>query len=284
MTVVAAMYFAASKAWSQVELFDFAVPNDLGTTQLVHDAAYGSDPAQRLDVFAPRGADGPLPIVVFIHGGSWSTGTKDGYGFAGAAFASKGYVTVVPGYRLHPNGKYPAFIEDCAAAVAWARNNAAEIGGDPDRIVLAGHSAGAYNAAVLAYDQRWLDAAGVPRSAIRGFVGLAGPYDFLPLKDRATIRTFTHVQDLQATQPINFVDSSDPPAILIHGSSDKIVHPTLHSDSLSRELMQAGVGVDVLHYPGIGHAGLLTTLALPLRWRANTLDDAAAFIARHVAR
>jgi acetyl esterase/lipase len=143
---------------------------------LTADQAFGGHPRQRLDVYVPKDrADGLRPVLVFLYGGSWNSGTKSDYGFAGAAFASRGFVTVIPDYRLVPEVRFPSFLEDSAAAVRWARDNARRYGGDPDRIVLVGHSAGAYNASMLALDRRWLEAAGVPASAIRGWAGLAGP-------------------------------------------------------------------------------------------------------------
>ena len=139
----------AVRVWPQVVIFDALMPGDPGTRRMMQAVAYGSDPRQRLDVYAPATHGAALPILVFIHGGSWDSGTKDGYGFAASAYAARGFVVVVPEYRLHPDHKYPAFLRDCASAVAWARDNARAIGGDAGRIVLVGHSAGAYNAAML---------------------------------------------------------------------------------------------------------------------------------------
>src|SRR3546814_8631076 len=101
----------------------------------------------------------------------------------GRAFAAQGFVVAVPDYRLVPKVRFPAFVEDSAAAVKWVRAHIARFGGDPDRIVLAGHSAGAYNAAMLAVDPQWL---GPDRAAVKGWATLAGPYEFLPLDTRRT--------------------------------------------------------------------------------------------------
>ena len=168
--------------------------------------------------------------------------------------------------------RFPAFLEDSAAAVKWVRANAARFGGDPDRIVLAGHSAGAYNAAMLSLDPQWL---GLDRRAVRGFAGLAGPYDFLPL-DAITRPAFGVVPDLRATQPVNFTSADDPPAFLMVAGKDTLVGPH-NTERLAHLLKQAGVTAVTRTYSEIGHAGMVTALARPLRGRAPVLDDLVAF-------
>ena len=265
-------------ACSPTRLFNGLAAVGAGDIERVRDQAYGPGPRNRLDVYVPRRGDGrPKPVLVFIYGGSWDTGEKDTYPFAGLAWASRGFVTMVPDYRLVPEVRYPGFLEDNAAAVRWARDNAARYGGDPDRIVIVGHSAGAYNAAMLALDQRWLDRAGVPREAIRAWAGLAGPYDFLPLDDRSTIAAFSNAPDLPATQPINHVDRRDPPSFLATGTADETVEPR-HTRDLGAKLQAAGVPVQTRFYPGVGHVGLVLALAGPLRGRAPVLSEAAAFL------
>jgi len=140
---------------------------DLTVVRHLH---YGPSPAQIVDVYAPdRAAD--APVVVFIHGGSWRTGDPDMYAFVGAALAARGIVTVLAGYRLYPQATYPAFLQDSARAVAFARDYAAGFGGNPACLFVMGHSAGAYNALMLALDPRWL----APGTALVGAIGLAGP-------------------------------------------------------------------------------------------------------------
>lgn len=246
--------------------------------ELTRDQAYGSHSRQRLDVYTPKRRGGELkPVLVFLYGGSWNSGTKSDYGFAGAAFSGRGFVTVIPDYRLVPEVRFPGFLEDSAAAVRWARDNARRFGGDPNRIVLVGHSAGAYNASMLALDRRWLERAGVPASAIKGWAGLAGPYDFLPLDVNSTREAFGQTADLAATQPINFVSRDDPPAILVTGDGDTTVAPkhTLHM----AELLQAkGVTAETRVYRGVGHVGIMLAVAAPLRRRAPVLADVTTFL------
>lgn len=253
--------------------FNLIVPKDGGVEHVVADAAFGPAPRQRLDIYRPASRARDLPIIIFFYGGSWNSGSKDGYSWVGRALAARGFVTVIPDYRLAREAPYPAFIADGAAAVRLAIRRAASVGGDPNRIILAGHSAGAYNAAVLAYDDRWLDD---DRARVRGFIGLAGPYDFLPLDDPIGRTVFGRVRDLPATQPVNFIDRRDPPAFLATAAQDRTVRES-NSDSLERKLRAMGVRVIRQHYPKVGHVGILTAIAKPLRGRASVLDDMTNF-------
>ena len=212
------------------------------------------------------------------YGGSWNSGTKDGYAFVGRALAAKGFLVAVPDYRLVPQVRYPAFLKDNASAVRWVIAHAGSYGGDPKRLLLAGHSAGAYDAAMLAYDPRWL---GADRAAVRGLIGLAGPYDFLPFDGPVVHATFDVAGDPASTQPVSFIETGDAPAFLATGDKDTIVRPA-NSDALDRKLSAAGVDVERKRYPKVGHVGLITAVALPFRGRAPVLDDLVAFARRIV--
>ena len=262
-------------ACSPLRTFNTLVPKDRGGEAAVRGVVFGPHERQRLDLYRPRGANAQerLPIIVFIYGGSWQSGVREGYGFAGRALAAAGFVVAIPDYRLVPEVRFPGFLEDNAAAVRWLRANAGSFGGDPDRIVLVGHSAGAYNAAMLALDPRWL---GEDRRAVRGLVGLAGPYDFLPLDGPITRAAFGQALDLPATQPIAFASTGDPPALFLHGADDTTVYPR-NSHRLGEALRAAGVRAEVKLYPKVGHVGVLTALAKPLRGRAPVLEDITAF-------
>lgn len=268
-----------SGACSPLTAFNTLVPKDGGVDLVAKDAPFGSDPRQRVDVYRPRVRGKTVPIIVFIYGGSWRSGSKAGYAFVGQALARRGFVVAIPDYRLVPNVRYPAFLEDNAAATRWVIGHASELGADPDRIVLAGHSAGAYGAAMLALDSRWL---GKDRARVRGLIGPAGPYDFLPLSGDVLGRAFAGVTAPKTTQPVNFVERGDPPAFLATGSEDDFVRPR-NSDALAARLMAAGIEVERKTYPGIGHVGLLTAIAKPLRDRAPVLDDMASFAERVTA-
>lgn len=245
------------------------------TGPVVRDLAYGSEPRRRLDVYMPRGGPGGRPVLVFFYGGNWDSGDRRDYAFAGRAFAASGYVTVLPDYTHSHERPYPAFMADGAAALAWVSANIAEHGGDPARIAVAGHSAGAYLAVTLALDQSW-----GASDAIEAGVGLAGPYDFLPFDSPVTSRTFGHVEDLPATQPVNHVRADAPPLLLVTGDADTTVRPR-HSQELAARLREAGAETELILYPGIAHTGPVKALARPFRGHAPVLRDIAAFLARH---
>ena len=273
--LLVAMYAALLSACSPLNGFNALVPKDGHVAVAARGAGYGTDGRQRLDLYVPKQLRpvGTLPVIVFIYGGSWQSGSKDGYGFAARALAAQGFLVAVPDYRLVPAIRFPAFLEDCAAAVKWVRANAARFGGDGNRIVLMGHSAGAYNAAMLALDPRFL---GADRAAVRGLVGLAGPYDFLPLDGPVTRAAFGAATDLSATQPVNFASAGDPPALLLHGAKDDTVYPR-NSEALARKLNAAGVRANLKVYSGLGHIGIVTALSTPFRGRAPVLADTARF-------
>ena len=278
------MLSALLAACSPLRAFNAFVPQDRGAIAAERGSAYGSHPRQRIDVYRPRTwrpGQPALPIIVFFYGGSWQEGERGGYAFAARGFADAGFVVAVPDYRLVPEVRFPAFLEDSAAAVRWVRANAARLGGDPDRIVLVGHSAGAYNAAMLAVDERWL---GADRQAVRGLVGLGGPYDFLPLDIPVTIAAFGQERDDGArTQPVNFASAGDPPALLLHGALDTTAYPR-NSQRLASLLQAAGVDARVKLYPRVGHVGIVTALARPFRGRAPVLQDVVAFARKVTAR
>ncbi len=186
-------------------------------------------------------------------------------------------MTIIPDYRLFPEVRFPDFLEDGARVIRWALDNAAPHSGDPRHVVLAGHSAGAYNAVMLALDPRYLEAAKVDPAAIRAVAGLAGPYDFLPLDDPATINTFGATRDLAATQPMNFALANSPPVFLATGDEDDRVRPR-HTRALAMRLREAGAKVEEKVYPDLGHVGILLALSKPLRGKAPVLNDAAAFL------
>ncbi|MBV9656384.1 MAG: alpha/beta hydrolase [Acetobacteraceae bacterium] len=254
-----------------------AVLNTLAPDRLVADGVpYAPGKRHRLDAYAPRDASG-APVVVFLYGGNWDSGARQMYRFVGGALASHGVVTIIPDYRLYPAARYPAFLQDCAAAVAWARSNAGHFGGDPARMFLLGHSAGAYNAAMLALDPQWLAAAGTePASHLAGVIGLSGPYDFLPLTDPELIAIFGGANRPE-TQPVSYVDGRNPPMLLATGDADTTVRPR-NSVRLSERICASG-GVAFLRlYPGIGHVETIGAFASPLRFLAPTLRDTLAFM------
>jgi acetyl esterase/lipase len=272
-------------ACSPLKTFDAFIPKDRGGIRVASAVAYGDGPRRMLDVYAPRAAarigahlaprtQALRPVIIFFYGGSWNSGTRSGYSFVGRALAARGFVAIIPDYRLVPEVRYPGFVEDGAAAVAWAEAHARDYGGDPGRIVLMGHSAGAYIAAMLAVDERWL---GSRHAAVKGLVGLAGPYDFAPFDVPASQAAFGDWPRPSETQPVTYAGAGDPPALLIVGGEDQVVRAA-NSEALAHRLRAGGVHVRLVRYAKVGHVGLLTAFARPLRGRAQALAETAAFV------
>ncbi len=257
-----------------------AIGKNGGVRQVAEGQLFGSDPRQRLDVYAPPSAKN-APVLVFFYGGSWSSGQRQDYKFAAQAFAQRGFVVVVPDYRLVPQVKFPAFVQDGATAIRWTRDNIELLGGDPKRITVAGHSAGGYIAMMLALDPQWLKEAGAP-GAIRAGVGLAAPVDFHPFGRGRAYDGFREAADPKATQPINFASAGAPPLLLLHGDDDTTVYPR-NSRNLAAALTKAGARVEIKEYPGLGHVGILLSLTKRFKGKVTALDDSVEFLTRETA-
>ncbi len=262
--------------------FNALIPKDAGAERVARNVPYGEGARRQLDVYTPA-SGASHPVIVFIYGGSWRSGDKDDYAFAGAALASRGFVTVVPDYRVVPEVRFPSFLEDCAAAVRWAQDHAAEFGGDPSRIVLVGHSAGAYNAMMLGLDAHYLRDTGVDETRVRGVIGIAGPYDFLPFDVDATRDAFGHAPDEALTQPVHFARANAPPLLLLWGEQDTTVGAR-NLRGLEAAMRDVGGRVETKTYPGVNHIDIMLALSRPLRGRAPTLADIVDFAERVSAR
>ncbi len=264
-------------ACSPVGLLNAISPTD--TYRKTSAIAYGSDPRQQLDIYAPTAKKpGPTPVVLFFYGGSWNSGERNDYRFVGEALASKGYVAVIADYRLYPQVRYPDFLKDGAHAFAWVHQNIAVYGGDPEHMFVMGHSAGAYNAAMLALDPRLLAEVNLSASDMRGWIGLAGPYDFLPIENPDVRPVFFHPNSPPDSQPINHITVSAPPALLIAARKDHLVNPKRNTGGLAKSLREAGVPVSEHYYDNVSHISLVAALSRPLRYKAPALDEIARFI------
>jgi len=261
-----------------IGLFSANLPAFFGRYTRTADIAYGTDPQQRLDVYKPSEIRPAAPIIVFWHGGRWSFGDKKQYRFVAAALCSLGYVAVLPNYRHYPQVKMAGFMLDASLAAAWAADHAKDLGADPGRLYLMGHSAGAQIAALLALDQRYLAAIGRSGMPVAGVIGLSGPYDFLPLTEDDTRDMFGPPAAYPQSQPINFARTGAPPMLLIHGGADQTVWPK-NSRNLAAALLAKGNAVTLKIYPKLEHADTVAALSIPARRRAPALADIAAFVA-----
>lgn len=243
---------------------------------------YGPHARHRLDIYRQEQGADDGPIVLFLYGGGWRNGHRSTYGFVGAALASRGITTVIPDYRLYPEVRFPAFVEDAALAYRWIVRNLAGTGEGSRPVVLVGHSAGAHSAALLALDRSYLEGAGAVVAPPAGLVGLAGPYAFDPTTWKTTKAIFAGAARADATRPISFARQDAPPALLMHGLDDRVVR-LRNMQSLARDLRQAGAPVRSLEFDGIGHIGLILAISRPFRWRAPVLEETLRFI-REVGR
>jgi acetyl esterase/lipase len=242
---------------------------------------YGTLERQRLDVYQPKNST-LRPVIVFTYGGGFKQGSKDEYSFVAEAFSSLGYVTVIYDYRLYPQVTWPVYLEDGALAVAWVSKEIAKYGGDPNRILIAGHSAGAYITAMLAVNPTYLRAANVPDGTIKAALTFSGPYEFWNAKQETNggfigkdiQEVMGPATDAAQTQPINFVTGNAPPFVIVHGNQDDLLTVT-QAKAMKTKLEAAKVPVTYLEYP-MAHATTILAMAKPLRGLGSTFMDVRA--------
>ena len=257
------------------------VSGDGGVRTAVRGAEYGPDPRHKLDVYVPaKPAAQALPVVIFFYGGGWVDGARGDYAFAGRAFAAQGFVAVVADYRLVPDVRFPAFNQDGALAVKWVRDNIARLGGDPSRIGLSGHSAGAYIAAMVALDRHYLTDIGVDPAIVRCAALLSGPYDFYPFTEARGRDALGAWPRPAETQPINFARADAPPLLLMQGTADTVVRP-YNSERLAAKLEKLGASVTLRLYPGKSHIDTIKSLSPAFRRSTPALADSVAFLRRN---
>jgi acetyl esterase/lipase len=275
LTLFATLLIVGGLAYhfARLQLFNALVPKDAESSLTEADFAYGPDARQKLDIYMPREAKLPLPVVVFVHGGSWEEGSKDSYTFAGRALAAQGFLTLVVNYRLHPEHQYPAFVDDVDLALRWAVENVKGFGGDPAKIFAMGHSAGAYNVAMAVLGDRYKEG----RPKLAGVITLAGPFDFVPLDSPITLKVFSGIPNLPSTQPINHARADAPPFLILHGEDDTTVFPR-NAVALDKALRDAGATSTLKFYKGVGHADIMLALSKWMRNKAPTLIDVVAFV------
>lgn len=239
---------------------------------------YGSEQRQSLDVYRPNHSSKAAPVIIFFYGGSWQSGDKESYAFVGRSLATQGYVVVVADYRVYPEVYFPAFIQDGALCTKWVYDHIAEYAGNPEEIFLMGHSAGAHIAAMLSLNHDYLKAVGGNPAIIKGTIGLAGPYDFLPLTDPILQKIFGKV-DLATTQPINFVTDKVAPFLLMTGQNDPTVYPK-NTSNLAEKLKAQHTLVTTVFYPDLSHADILLALSNVFSYKAPLLEEIKKFISQ----
>ncbi|MGV3577775.1 alpha/beta hydrolase [Brevundimonas sp.] len=277
-----ALVASLAAACSPLGMLNSLGPRDRGVRRVVRDLEYGTHPRQKFDIYAPLTASptSPLPVLVFFYGGGWDSGAKDLYGWAAQALAAQGFVVAVPDYRLVPEVLFPVFIQDAAAATARVAEVVATYGGDPERLGVIGHSAGAHLAMMITLDGRYMRAVGKPH-LIKAASGLAGPYDFLPFDVPASINAFGQAPDPEQTQPLRFARADAPPLWLGHGTADVIVHDE-DTILLEARMKELGGRCEAKLYPGLSHEDLIATFSPLFRRKAPVLADVSAFFHREL--
>lgn len=280
LLVVLALVVSTLPAVAQVTIFSaFNLPGTVDDDiRKQPDVAYADGTRKRLDIYAPKVQEGLAPVVMFIYGGGWHAGDKFEYEFVGRALASSGFVTVIADYRMFPEVRYPDFLEDNAQAIKWIEDNIETYGGDKQRFFLAGHSAGAYNAVMLALDNAFFREYGVTMP-VRAVAGISGPYNFYPFEYGIVRDVFGEAPNPEGTQPINLITADAPPMLLLSGTSDPIVR-AVNSEAMARELKAHGVWVTEKYYEGVGHLEPVVALGALWRWRLPVLADITEFFGR----
>jgi acetyl esterase/lipase len=244
--------------------------------KVARDIPFGPRRDIRLDIWSTASKTAHAkPVLVFFYGGGWAHGTRTEYSYAARPFVEAGYIVVLPDYRHVPQVRFPEFVADSAEAVKWVRANIARYGGDPHRVSVAGHSAGAYNALMLALDPQWLG-----NNPVRAAISLAGPTDFYPFTSRRAIDAMAQAPDPKATQPISFVRKDAPPILLIHGTADSVVR-IRNANSLYSKQSAAGGQITLRGYKGASHTDLVLSLATLFRERQPVVKDSVAFLNMH---
>ncbi|MCH2487282.1 MAG: alpha/beta hydrolase [Erythrobacter sp.] len=270
-----------------LDWIDARFPRDRGV-ELAAEGSYGPARAQRAEIWVPEGAApaGGFPLVAFIHGGGWHSGAPEDYRFVARSLGERGIATALIGYRLVPEGRYPAMLEDSAAGLAWVREQARAANIRAGRTVLIGHSAGAYNVLMLGLDPQFLTGAGVPRDSVAGVVSMAGPADFFPFDTESSRNAFGHVADGRITQPVAYATSENladaPPILLLHGMEDETVRP-YNARNLHAAMREAGGAVELIEFEGMSHAGIVMGLSKPFAQDGTVLDPILTFVARQTA-
>jgi len=283
VVVVIAGFLAFTSPPRLLSYYDRVTGGSSGARQVAEGVPFGSH-GQTLDIWAPDPMPaGKLPVVIFWYGGGWAKGDRASYAFAGRALAREGFLVVIPDYRKVPQVRFPAFLDDGAEAVAWVEQNVAERGGDPKRLAFMGHSAGAYQAIMLALDSKRLTAAGADPANVKAAVGLSGPYDFYPFTSDRAVAAFSQWPNPAETQPITFA-RADAPALLLATSDGDTTVRARNANNLAAKLRGLGAPVEVKNYGPLSHEEVVMALSVPFRSKGPVLADSVAFLRAHLGQ
>ena len=276
----------ASTACSPIKVLNAIVTDS--TFLLKADIAFGALPRQKLDIYIPTAStinrqssvEASKPskkVIIFFYGGNWDSGEKENYKFVAEALASAGHIVVIPNYRVYPDVLFPELMNDPALIAKWVKTNIHQYGGDANQVFLSGHSAGAHIAVMLAVNPEYLASVSLKPSDFVGVIGLAGPYDFLPLSSDRLKTIFGNNEQQSKSQPINFVDGKNPPLLLAVGLKDSTVWPR-NSYNLAKKINANDGKVKVVEFAEYGHIDMVAKLAKPLRGNGELLKSVTDFI------
>ena len=275
-----------SSACSPIKVLNLLVPEN--GYELVSGVEYGANARQKLDIYLPKVAEKSAKlepaalkkVIIFYYGGNWDSGARADYKFAAEALVSQGYIVVIPDYRVYPEVLFPALMADPVSAAKWVKTNIKKYSGDANKIYLAGHSAGAHMAVMMAINPEYLAQASLKPNDFAGVIGLAGPYDFLPLKSERLKIIFGPEAQQWKSQPINFVDGKNPPLFLAVGMKDDTVWPR-NTFNLAKKIKEKNGLVEVHEFASYGHVDMVSKLAKPLRGKGELLKSVITFIDQH---
>ena len=270
-----------SSACSPVKVLNSLVPET--GYELVSAIEYGTNARQKLDIYLPKNpqiSDTLKKVVIFYYGGNWDSGERADYKFAAEALVSQGYIVVIPDYRVYPEVLFPGFMADPVSAAKWVKTNIQKYHGDANKIFLAGHSAGAHIAVMMAINAEYLAVVSLKPNDFAGVIGLAGPYDFLPLKSARLKIIFGADSEQWKSQPINFVNGKNPPLLLAVGMKDGTVWPR-NSINLAKKIKEKNGQVEVVEFANYSHVDMVAKLAKPLRGNGELLKPIVEFINKH---
>ncbi len=284
---VVAFLACINSACTPVKILNSLVPET--SYQLISAKAYGTSNRQKLDIYLPKvnpkenatpSTNALKKVVIFYYGGNWDSGERADYKFVAEALVSHGYIVVIPDYRIYPEVLFPAFMADPVTAAKWVKTHINQYGGDVNKVFLAGHSAGAHMAVMMSINPEYLAVESLQPKDFSGVIGLAGPYDFLPLKSDRLKTIFGNEAEQWKSQPINFVDGKNPPILLAVGKKDGTVWPR-NTYNLAKKIKENNGLVEVVEFVNYGHIDMVTKLAKPLRGDGELLNAITTFVNSH---